>query len=663
MTFFRQTESRHGAGDHGECHDKEIEQREARFRNAARFWETNALTDDALQTLFGELAGAVKQIGDDLTAPDRDAIDWLGPAYERLSHYELVETLSSSGHASRIGWRKNACHRKASGMYYTPSTVARYVVEQTVAPAFDDHLQRIELDQRENDLPLDTAMARALSFRVLDPAVGSGVFLLHSMHCIVPRLMSFLGRHGKPSFATEDLLRLVATHCLVGFDNDPWALRVATMSLCLALPPPWPNVQDMLACRDSLAPLRRPRRGELERYDVVVGNPPFLSFSGREAKRLPKRYRTWWAEALDADAWPSLHGMFVRRAMEWARHGIGLVLPGQVGQLDGYRSLRAEVGGKWHIADVRYWGESIFPAASTPVMTLVAAQPESSKPESPEPTSIRDADGWNGRVQFQGGAPWLAPSPARELAERLQDLPGRLDQLVADIGVHTGNCAAELIVPESLARKRCDPGRYAPLLEGKQVGRYDCRLPDRFLRLDVEPSESRYFRILPEDRYRAAQFVIRQTASYPIVGPRRGAVYFRNSLLGLFAPPHDCDVRYVVGILNSKLFRFLYRQLIPDARQQRFPQVKIGALRSLPVVWPDRANRMHLAAHDAIVASVAERLACGRDVPQTVIGSIEGQIDRLVYELYELTPSEIEFVKAHAPKPVVRRRPAPEASC
>ena len=45
-----------------------------------------------------------------------------------------------------------------------------------------------------------------------------------------------------------------------------------------------------------------------------------------------------------------------------------------------------------------------------------------------------------------------------------------------------------------------------------------------------------------------------------------------------------------------------------------------------------------------------------------MIDSIEEQIDRLVYELYELTPWEVELVEEHAPKPVVRQRPAPEAS-
>ena len=72
--------------------------------------------------------------------------------------------------------------------------------------------------------------------------------------------------------------------------------------------------------------------------------------------------------------------------------------------------------------------------------------------------------------------------------------------------------------------------------------------------LSYTPADREYFTIRPVERYRSAPFLIRQTAAYPIVGPRLGAVYFRNSLLALYPPPaeREMDVRFLVGLLNSR---------------------------------------------------------------------------------------------------------------
>jgi len=75
----------------------------------------------------------------------------------------------------------------------------------------------------------------------------------------------------------------------------------------------------------------------------------------------------------------------------------------------------------------------------------------------------------------------------------------------------------------------------------------------KLLRLDYAAREGEYFTIRSAETYRRAEFVIRQTAACPIVAPRVGAEYFRNSLLALYPwPPHDS--RYVAGLLTVGSF-------------------------------------------------------------------------------------------------------------
>ena len=114
------------------------------------------------------------------------------------------------------------------------------------------------------------------------------------------------------------------------------------------------------------------------------------------------------------------------------------------------------------------------------------------------------------------------------------------------------------------------------------------------------------------ERYRDATFVIRQTAAYPIVGPREHALHFRNSLLALFSPSDGFDVRYLVALLNSKLLRFVYSETVREAQQRAFPQVKVKALQSLPLRKLDLARASDRRRHDAIVELVQAALDAQR---------------------------------------------------
>ena len=106
--------------------------------------------------------------------------------------------------------------------------------------------------------------------------------------------------------------------------------------------------------------------------------------------------------------------------------------------------------------------------------------------------------------------------------------------------------------------------------------------------MDYLANDDEYFWIRPLETYQRAPFVIRQTARHPIVGPKNTTEYFRNSLLALYEPDNGYDIHYVVGLLNSRLFRFLYTTAVRESAQASFPQVKVRSLRDLPVIWPDR---------------------------------------------------------------------------
>ena len=114
-------------------------------------------------------------------------------------------------------------------------------------------------------------------------------------------------------------------------------------------------------------------------------------------------------------------------------------------------------------------------------------------------------------------------------------------------------------------------------------------------------------------------------------------------------------MNYVLGILNSRLFVFLYRLLALE-KGRVLAQVKPATLLGLPIRIIDFDDPQDVARHDKMVALVERMLdlhkkLAAATIPadmklyQRQIEATDEEIDALVYELYGLTEGEIEIVE------------------
>jgi hypothetical protein len=567
--------------------------------------------------------------------------------------------------------------RKATGVYYTPDAVVEYLVARTL-----------------DDLLAGQSPEATAALTILDPACGAGAFLLGAYRHLLAwyrarALQARRRRDGGALIRSSDgawHLSLTARRDILlahihGVDRDPRAVELTRLTLLLALREgvpgesdalPVPDLARTIRCGDALlgpdfreSPAARglgegeiaalnpfdweaafPAIGARGGFDAVIGNPPYLSYSGRQAVALPAPVRRYLLDRYAGAGWPAAHAFFITRAArDLARRRVAFVVPDQVGHLAGYAPTRALLARESRLVEVYYWGERVFAGAITPALTFVADRHHDG------PATIREPNRPPGVARLADGRPWQDDRHATLLA-KIRDGGDSLGALVADPGVHTGNCARALLGPLADA-----PAGVVPILEGRQVGRYRCAPPAKALRLDYAPGPGDYFAIRPVARYADAPFLIRQTAPYPIVGPRRGAVYFRNSLLALYPPADGRAVEWLVGLLNSSLMRYVYRAAVRESRQRAFPQVKVGALRALPIRRPDLADPRDRALHDAIVATVRALLALHEDHDasppereraelRTAAEVLDRRIDREVYELYRLDEGEVGLIEA-----------------
>jgi hypothetical protein len=132
-------------------------------------------------------------------------------------------------------------------------------------------------------------------------------------------------------------------------------------------------------------------------------------------------------------------------------------------------------------------------------------------------------------------------------------------------------------------------------------------------------------------------------------------IFPEQSLYFLFNNRSIIAFKYLLGVLNSTLVTFYYRNRLITNRRS-IAQLKKFHLDALPIRTINFSDPTDKARHDQLVELVEQMLDLNKQlseakVPQTKtvlqrrIESTDRQIDRLVYELYELTKEEIKIVE------------------
>jgi adenine-specific DNA-methyltransferase len=128
--------------------------------------------------------------------------------------------------------------------------------------------------------------------------------------------------------------------------------------------------------------------------------------------------------------------------------------------------------------------------------------------------------------------------------------------------------------------------------------------------------------------------------------------------LYLFGMKPAVDARYVLGVMNSRLFVSIY-QLLTLEKGRALAQVKPTVIANIPIRTVDLMNPADCTRYNQLVLLVDRMLAFmpkvraartedERATLQNAVTATDRQIDALVYELYGLTEEEIRLVEGSA---------------
>ena len=294
--------------------------------------------------------------------------------------------------------------KKQFGQYFTPSFIAKFIVENTVGEGIKQH----------NESYIETAT-------ILDPSVGEGVFLVEALKFLVEYCAS-----ARSNDVLHDIKKKIIADQLFGFDIDEEQVITARSNLGYsnffinikkinALLPYMESsyskhqsdlcstrisykkkfinnkIHDEKELREEIVkvekkafvkPLSRESNGshaekgvlhwnsffpEIKgKFNVIIGNPPW----GVELTEIQNYIELYNSATAQVDSWV----LFLEQSVNSLKIGgfLGFVVPNTLLQNPNYKDIRKLILDTCQITHLVNLGEGIFPEVSQPSMLIIA---------------------------------------------------------------------------------------------------------------------------------------------------------------------------------------------------------------------------------------------------------------------------------------------------
>lgn len=442
-------------------------------------------------------------------------IDILGQVYERFlgKIIRLTET-----HRAKVEEKPEV--RKAGGVYYTPSKIVQYIVENTVGEACG------------NKSPKEIS-----NLRILDPACGSGSFLIAAYSYLLDFHLKWYVKQGAKKFSGQVYLaddnqyhlttwekkRILLDH-IFGVDKDSQAVEVTKLNLLLkvlegereesleqqqklfkerALPDLGKNVAWGNSLIDPSFYQQTNHLGETNQFpigfdwasefptqskeggfSVIIGNPPYLKIEELpEAEReyFQKKYPRTYMKRYDA------YGLFVDKSIELLRDGgtFGMIIPSTMLNNLTFTKLRKLILEQTNVTRIVNLGGKVFKGVNNDTLILLMKKETQSK----QKTQVYDVPKYGGgltKIQAIGKVDLKANSqpPAYSFELRVTDEADKIltkmkksSIPLGDIcdyfqGLVTGGNEAYIVTSEQISSENLERKACKPVLFGDDVARY-----------------------------------------------------------------------------------------------------------------------------------------------------------------------------------------------
>jgi type I restriction-modification system DNA methylase subunit len=594
--------------------------------------------------------------------------------------------------------------RKAGGVYYTPAYIVRYIVANTVGKLIEGKQPAAIAEMRFADIACGSG---SFLLEVFD--------LLLRYHTKFYNENPGKAKKGD-CIKRDDVVHLslkkkqeILQNNIFGVDVDRQAVEVAQLSLYLKLLEDetlasahafqtefhytlLPSLNNNIICGNSLVgtdvsqtckftpeaekklnPMDYEARfSEIMKrggFDAVVGNPPYID-SEWMTQFLPEERGYCSGRYKAASGNWDIFCVFIEKAHLVTRPGgfVSLIVPNKLGSAGYARGAREVITINNSLLLIRdYSHVRVFPVAVYPIVFVsqrvkpaktLQVNYERMKQSGKEILFDQKNELKYGDYFLTPALPWqiFASISKTSIAPKLIDRFPKLESCASVLGAATVSEAYEI------AELIQDGGRGLKLANSGTIDRFhflwgerDCRyLGDKYLRPIIPTNR---FGNLPHKRLEQAQtpkiIIAGMTLRLECVLDMAGEYLAGKSTSVIFP---RLDLRYMLGLLNSKTVHYLYSTVFGGNKLQGgYLRVGPPQLREIPIPVPNLADASEKSRHDLMISLVDEildaklKLAAAKsdadkDFYTTKCTTLDDRIDELVYELYGLTEDERAIV-------------------
>lgn len=220
----------------------------------------------------------------------------LGSVYESL--LELHPELNVDAFTFNLKTYAGS-ERKTTGSYYTHPSLIRCLLDSALEPILNDALKNSDPEKA------------LLELKVVDPACGSGHFIIAAAHRIAKSLAIARTGEGEPPLeALRGALRDVVAHCIYGVDINPLAVELCKVALWLeSLDPhkPLGFLDHKIKCGNSIigaTPDLLAKGIHEDAFKPIEGDDSAVATSIRRRNRLEQQgQRTLFAASEERSDW------------------------------------------------------------------------------------------------------------------------------------------------------------------------------------------------------------------------------------------------------------------------------------------------------------------------------------------------------------------------
>ncbi len=592
--------------------------------------------DSLLAEIIRDLRKPSQRLPYDFAAIDTDV---LGKAYENFLGHIITGK-------KRYKEKEAKSKRKEEGIYYTPQYIVNYIVDNTVRA----YINEMKINSFE----------QLLNVKVLDPACGSGTFLIRAFEVLEEE-----ARRIKKVKELEysDKIKLVL-NCIYGVDKDERAADTAKLrlSLKLAATQRLPELSNNIKIGDSLIDDEETAKGKAFKwgegfkeimnsggFDIVIGNPPYgAEFNEKEKNFLIENFSTNQGEL-------ESFKLFFEKGLKLLKSNgkLGFIVPNTWLYIERSKQLRRFLLTNTKLLQIVELAKYVFEDAPDMVPAIIIFEKENSIQTlninecevKAIPLKGKEKDFLNNNWRLDSHVKqkvWLdnlnmalnlnLSDKVLALLKKIEAETIPLSKLaIVKYGIKTGNNNKYVSqVKKTETYKKC--------LFGRDIGRYSINWKNYYL------NYGKWLNGYRNDNVEVQKILIQYTRKLSLLRrivaalDTNGEYYPLNSLSYVYTASKVSNF-VLIGILNSKLMNFYF--------SNRF--IDIGIKPVYLVNLPIKAEVQNSTELQKLVKEILEldiRLH-SKKLPDyehnnllKKITLIEDEINNLVYEAYGITKKE-----------------------